>query len=88
MGAGTYSGSIRPAGSSNAVPSVGGVAADGAPILPGIPRAADHGHGNADGDTDNDADADTDADNAALPLAPPAPPAPVSAGRHAATYEL
>eukprot|EP00965_Chrysotila_dentata_P014093 467704-Pleurochrysis_carterae.AAC.1 len=85
MGAGTCSGFILPAGSRNAVPSVG-VAADGAPIFPGIPRVADHGHGNADADADDDADADADAyayaDNAALPLAPPVTPAPVSAGRH------
>eukprot|EP00965_Chrysotila_dentata_P032706 1089812-Pleurochrysis_carterae.AAC.1 len=55
-----------------------------------IPRASDHGHGNADGDAndDDDADADPDADNSALPLAPPVTPAPVSADRHAATYEL
>eukprot|EP00965_Chrysotila_dentata_P173997 5744050-Pleurochrysis_carterae.AAC.1 len=43
--------------------------------MPGIPRVAARG----------DADADADAD---APVAPVAPPAPFSAGRHAATYKL
>eukprot|EP00965_Chrysotila_dentata_P200066 6179776-Pleurochrysis_carterae.AAC.1 len=75
-GAGTCSCSISPAGSSNAVDPVGD-AAEGMPTMPCIPRAA-AAHG--------DADADADADVA--PTAPPATPAPLSAGRHAATYEL
>eukprot|EP00965_Chrysotila_dentata_P137370 4543950-Pleurochrysis_carterae.AAC.1 len=43
--------------------------------MPSIPRAAAQ---------DGDADADADV----VPPAPPALPAPLSAGRHAATYEL
>eukprot|EP00965_Chrysotila_dentata_P021390 708254-Pleurochrysis_carterae.AAC.1 len=74
--AGTCKCSNSPAGSSNAVTLVGD-AADGMPTMPGIPRAAAHGNADADNDNNNDADVGT-----------PATPAPISAGRCAATYEL
>eukprot|EP00965_Chrysotila_dentata_P147194 4859816-Pleurochrysis_carterae.AAC.1 len=80
LGAGTSSSSISPAGSSNAVYPVDD-AADGTATMPGIPHAA------ADGDVDADADADADLD-ADAPASAPATPTPLSAGRHAATYEL